>query len=205
MSQKRSPVWIYFEENEANKRYAKCKVCHIQVDRTESRTTKLLFDHLRKWHKDEYKVTEDIQKKKKSNSSIPGNDGESSMNHGSNAGAGSSDCVDIPKTLRTKQERNHAFQLTIPDWTESQKKMPFHSKKALEFHQSVFEMFILDCRPFSMVNDRGFLRLLQKIAPDFEVIAMSFYTAMEEFESYIFSGCLSHLLQQSLGSNIRES
>lgn len=170
MSQKRSVVWMYFEENATNKRYAKCKVCHLQVDRTESRTTKLLFDHLRKWHDDENKVVEDAQKKKKansSNSSIIGNTGESSMNHGSDVGS-SLDVV-IPKSLRSKEERNQAFQLTIPDWTESQNKMPFTSKKALEFHQSVFEMLILDNRPFTMVNDRGFLRHHQKLAPNFEV------------------------------------
>ena len=169
MSQKRSPVWLYFEENEANKRYAKCKVCHIQVDRTESRTTKLLFDHLRKWHKDEYKVTEDVKNKKTANSSINnGNNGECSTSHGSIGGSSDGD-RDVPKALKTKEQRKQAFQLTIPQWTESQNKMPFNSPKALEFHRSTFEMLILDNRPFSMVNDRGFLRLLQKLVPNFDV------------------------------------
>lgn len=181
MSQKRSPCWIYFDEIATNKRFAQCKLCPLQVDRTQSRTTKLLFDHLRRWHSTEFKLI-DPKKKKAANSSMDNNGNnsrpESSNNNGANANAGSSsmnmedddDDFEIPKTLRTKNDRQVAFQRTIPNWIESRTIMPFNSKKAMDFHQSIFEMFVLDNRPFTMANDPGFLRLLQKLAPNFEVI-----------------------------------
>ena len=185
MSKKRSPIWIYFDENTRNGSYADCKVCRIHVYRgsenARNRTTKLLYDHLRKWHKDEYKIVEDINKgktgKKATSSMENGNNAGpstsganagSSIVHGSNTETSIGD--EIPKSLRTKQERHNAFQQTIPEWTESQNKMPFNSKKAQEFHLSIFEMLVLDSRPFSMVNDRGFLRHHQKLVPNFEVI-----------------------------------
>ena len=127
---------------------------------------------------DEYKIVEAKNKPNSSmnnngnnsrsfnNNGATANPGTSSMEHGSN----DDDDVEIPKSLRTKGERSNAFQKTIPNWIESRTIMPFNSKKAMEFHQGVFEMIVLDNHPFTIVNDRGFLRLLQKMAPNFEVI-----------------------------------
>ena len=176
MSQKRSPVWLYYDVNTANKKYATCKVCKLQVSRgsenSRAQTTKMLHEHLKNAHIEEYKIVLDA-----SNKNLVKNDAasaSSSMSNGSVADASIDDgqvagpSIDNKK-LKTKAQRKELFQQTIPDWSESKTMLPLHSKKAQEFHTSVFEMLVVDNRPFSMVNDRGFLRLFQKLVPNIEV------------------------------------
>ena len=175
MSQKRSPLWTYFEVDVSDPKSAICKIC----GKTESRgsndpskmTTHRLNKHLEKFHTKENKIVKDLKAK---------NNNVSSMSHGTNAGntdssidhgssSTSSSMSDDLKSLRTKEQRKAYFQQTIPEWADSNSKLAFNSKKAQEFHRGIFELIVLDCQPFSIVNDRGFLRYNQKLAPNFEV------------------------------------
>ena len=170
MSQRRSPIWLYFEVKTTDISKAVCKLCKYEVSRgsdvPKKMTTKCLDDHLTKVHRDESKLVKDLKKKKSTDDSSMshGSTVESSMESGIIAGSSSS----ITK-LRTKEQRIAAFQTSIPNWVESKTKLPFHSEKAMRFHMSIFEMMMLDCQPFDIVNDRGFLRHHQLLAPNFEV------------------------------------
>ena len=146
MSQRRSPIWLYFEVKTTDISKAVCKLCKYEVSRgsdiPKKMTTKCLDDHLRKVHQKEHKLVEDLKKKKSTdNSSMShGSTAESSMELEKGIIAGSS--CSITK-LRTKEQRIAAFQTSIPNWVESKTKLPFHSEKAMRFHMSIFEMMSL--------------------------------------------------------------
>ena len=176
MSQKRSPIWLYFEEHSSKKRFAVCTICKSLVTRgseiPSKQTTKALWDHLKK-HPKEEKIVSDVKAK---NASVP-----TASIDGANAGSSiDNGRIDEVKALKTKKERHDAFQKTIPDWTESKTKLPFNSPKAQAFHKSVFEFMILDNQPFSIVNNRGFLRHHQMIAPNFELASDKYYRSLLE-------------------------
>ena len=69
MSQKRSPLWVYFDVSATDNSQAKCKLCKppILVFRgnvnPSKMTTKNLHDHLRKWHPEEFKLVTDMNRK----------------------------------------------------------------------------------------------------------------------------------------------
>ena len=78
MSQKRSPLWIYFDVSPTDPSKAKCKLCDVLVSRgnviPKKMTTKNLDDHLRK-HSKEYKIVEDMKKNQNKSSIGHGSDG----------------------------------------------------------------------------------------------------------------------------------
>ena len=178
MSQKRSPLWLYFEVSVTNIRIAICKICGKKESRGSSipknMTTNRLKKHLEKEHPKENAIVEKKQKAKNNNvsSMFHGSNESSSMSEGNNPGfsmnngsGGSSSLTN----LRTKADRKEHFQQTIPEWKESQTKLAFNSQKAQKFHKSIFELIILDDQPFEIVNNRGFLRHHQRLVPNFEV------------------------------------
>ena len=164
MSQKSSPLWAYFDVSATDNSKAKCKLCPTLVSRgnvnPSKMTTKNLNYHLKKDHPVEFKLVEKMRTNKSSNSSI---------SHGSGAESSSSIMEENVKSLRTQQQRTAAFQATIPAWVESQTILPFRSDKAQKIHKSIFEMMMSDCQPFTIVNDPGFLRHHQLLAPNFKV------------------------------------
>ena len=64
---------------------------------------------------------------------------------------------------------------TIPNWVESQSKLEFNSPRAQKIHKGIFEMNILDCQPWTMVNDPGFIRLMNVLEPRFEIASDKYY------------------------------
>ena len=188
MNQKRSPLWLYFEVSVTDIKTAICKICGKKESRGSSipknMTTHCLKKHLEKEHPKENAIVTNKQK----NNNI-------SMSHGSNAGSGTGEnayagpstssmnngsAIESLTSLRSKQERKEYFQQTIKGWQESHTKLALNSPKAQILHRSIFEMIILDDHPFTIVNDRGFLRHHQKTSPNF-VVSYHFHT-MEELE-----------------------
>ena len=176
MSQKRSPLWLYFEVSATDIKTAICKICGQKESRGSTNpklmTTNRLKKHLEKNHPTENKIVEKKQKAKNNN--------VSSMSHGSNEGSSMSQGNNPGSSMnngsggsflsvRTKNDRKNYFQQTITDWKESQTKLAFDSQKAQMFHKSIFELIILDDQPFTIVNNQGFLRHHQRLAPNFEV------------------------------------
>ena len=173
MSKLRSPYWQYFTAHDTNKKAAICNICKAQVSRgsddPKKQTTVGLQRHLKNFHIIQYNAINDKPKKSiKSNfDSVPG-PSTSDQNQ--------------PKIVSTKlknvQERNHASQSTIPNWVESTNKLAFNSDKAQKIHKSIFEFMMIDLRPFSIVNDVGFLRMYQIVAPQFTVASEKYYRSL---------------------------
>ena len=188
MSQKRSPLWDYFEVSVTDIKTAICKICGQSESRgstiPKNMTTNRLKKHLEKNHAKENAIVEKKQKAKNNNVSFMshGSNEGSSMSQGNSPGfsmKNGSSGLSSKTSLRTKDERKQYFQQTITGWQESQTKLTFDSPKAQMLHKSIFEMIILDDQPFTFVNDRGFLRHHQKLAPNFVVSYHLFHT-MEE-------------------------
>lgn len=203
MSKKRSPIWCYFDEIVLDAKHAKCKICKELVTRgshiPSKRTTKALFDHLKKFHEKEHSIVFGLKEAKskvsgnssKNGSSGSGVSGNSSMNESGASGSGvsgkssmngrngvsdkssvngSEECGETKiSNLKSKAERKEAMSATIKDWIESKTKVAFHSPKGQAFHKSIFEMIIMDLQPFSIVNNLGFQRHHQIFLPTFEV------------------------------------
>ena len=71
--------------------------------------------------------------------------------------------------LRTQADRKELLKGTIPGWVESKNKLAFDSVRAKAIHNLIFEMSILDFQPYSIVNDAGFIRLLNYLEPRYEI------------------------------------
>lgn len=180
MKTKRSPVWQYFDECVLDAKHAKCKICKTLVSRgsdiPRKRTPKPLELHLERNHEKEYNIIVKLKKQSKDSmdkviSSMNGSNvaGSSSMNGSNVAGTSSMSGETKIANLRTKKERNDAMSATIVDWIESKTKVNPNSAKAREFDKSVFELVIMDCLPFAIVNNLGFQRHHQKFLPNYEV------------------------------------
>ena len=59
--------------------------------------------------------------------------------------------------LRSKKSREEFVSHTITDWAKPDNKLEFYSAEAQKIHKSIFEMMVMDLRPFTTVNDPGFI------------------------------------------------
>ena len=155
---KKSPIWKYFEPDE-NPSKVKCKLCPEKISRgstdPKKQTTSGMKNHLERNHKKEYDVLyPEPEKKSKSDEE---SDSETQPLK-----------VKISK-LRTQADRRELLKGTIPGWVESKNKLPFDSVRAKNIHRLIFEMNILDFQPFSIVNDAGFIRLMNFLEPRYEI------------------------------------
>ena len=154
---KKSPLWKYYEDDvEPDK--AKCKLCPEKVSRgskePSKQTTHGMKVHLEKHHEKEFnelfKKPEEKIENKESDS-----DDEAIK-------------VQISK-LRTQKDRKQLLKSTIPGWLEAKNKLPFDSLRAKQLHKLIFEMTILDFQPYTIVNDAGFIRLMNFLEPRYEI------------------------------------
>ena len=109
MSSKHSPVWNFFTENGSN---AKCNICKTVLSRGTGGKKTLgngsLFRHLKSRHPTEYR--EVVSNSDKTDvTSTAGTSGVKTTN------------------VRSVNDRKSLFQATIPEWTESKKKLDFNS------------------------------------------------------------------------------
>ena len=164
MASKRVGVWRYFTLCEDDKKYAKCDLCDGKISRSSeigrNATTSGMRQHLKFKHKPEFKILENSSKKRENEEENP-DESEPKL-----------------KNLRSKAERTAAIQSTIPGYIESVTKWSFDSPKAQEIHRKVFEMLVLDTKPWHHVNDLGFNRLMATTSPKFVLASDTYYRNM---------------------------
>ena len=66
----------------------------------------------------------------------------------------------------------------MPGWVDNISKVDSNSEEGLKFHRSIFEMIILDLQPWSIVNNRGFLRHHAVYTPHFDIGSEKYYRSM---------------------------
>ena len=175
MNRPKSRVWDFFKPDEDNKKYAICSLCNAKISRgsdiPKKQTTKAMEHHLNFSHADKFKVS----KPKESET-----ENEPSGSQGLKRAANDDNENAKLFNLRSKKERKTMLFQTIPGWVESQSKLEFNSQRAQKIHKSIFEMNILDKQPWTMVNDPGFIRLLNVLEPRFEIASDKYYREMLE-------------------------
>ena len=151
-----SQVWNHYKPDKNEKKFAICNHCKASVSRgsdiPSKQTTKTMQRHLERQHPEVLECSE-ID----SESETPSENPSEAQNKTSNLkrpASGDSDCVRL-FNLRSKKDRKTMLCHTIPGWIASTNKYEFNSQKAQSLHKSVFEMVVLDCQPFTFVNDPG--------------------------------------------------
>ena len=147
----KNPIWKYFTVLESDKSKAKFNLCSgtysLGSDKPKLRTTTNIRDHLKRKHLNEFlkfnKSLEDskVRKEKRSREI---------------------DTESLPSSVQNKKQKLSIFQQTIPAFIESTKIWDINDPKSLEMHKDVFEFLVEDMHPWSMVEDRGFLRMYKK-------------------------------------------
>ena len=78
-------------------------------------------------------------------------------------------------TATSKKAKQELVRDTIPDWVEIKTKWGFHSIEAEKRHKAIFEEIVMDMRPFSSVNNAGFVRSHAIYHPQFEIASAKYY------------------------------
>ena len=160
MSKKRSEIWRYFSES-SNSRKVTCDLCKVQVsqgaDNGKAKSTTPLTRHLEKSHEKEFAEFQKLKNAKKQKLETE-DDGQTKLFN-----------------CRTKQERKQMLQTSIGESFDRGKVLDFKSDQAQKYHSKVFEMMILDLKPFDIVNNPGFIRLCYAFDRRFELASATYY------------------------------
>ncbi len=158
---KKNPIWDYFQKSLTDPKTANCNRCRasISLGSAEPRrqTATNLVTHLKNRHSADFKV---YQGKKEQNLSGPSGASASSSGQTASSSATTAPLLRQP-SLKESLERSNPW--------------PCDNPRSVELDTAVFNMIVLDCQPFSMVNDRGFGKLMQKAQPRYHVKSDKFY------------------------------
>ena len=136
MSKRRSPVWQYFTAGE-NDRQATCKVCSGKVSRGGQSVKTFSTTNL----------TGHLRK------------------HPAEYKKYEDDKNKTEQQLQESRRSAPLKQLTLQESSSRTKVWESSDPRAIDITTKVAEMISLDCQPFSIVNDVGFIRLLQAAEP----------------------------------------
>ena len=180
MSKKRSPLWNYFKEDEADKTNAICKVgeCKKVISRGKTGTEKSRLSntgmrgHLKSCHKSEY--DELLAKEKEIEAvNISTEVAEADADETENLGA-------QIFNLKSHKKRSTFFQQDLRDMVQAKQCYDVNDPRAKEKHRGILMMIVTDLQPFSIVNDPGFLHFSKLMDPRFTVASDIYYRRLLE-------------------------
>ena len=143
-SRKKSPIWEYFQLTEDTK-YASCKSCDKLIswggDSTKVYNTTHLVNHLKSTHNEAYKEYQQKYTEHQENE------------------------------MKKKQEKELSVskQLSLMEVQDRSRKWDINDARAQQIHKFIMEMIALDNQPFSLVEDIGFVQLLQVLEPRYSL------------------------------------
>lgn len=144
----KSELWKFYEELPDTKKM-KCTLCSSDISRGgvgKTGSTSALKNHLLRKHPNEYQE----------------------INAASTSSSTSSE-----KRVESLPQRK---QLTLIETVDKMKKWDIKDKRAQEIHRLIGEMIVLDNMPFSMVENSGFRRLMQKLASNYNIPSRNFFS-----------------------------
>ena len=176
MSPKSSALWDYFVEKKEDFTFVICKVpdCGKEISRGKTGVPRGglgnfgMKNHL-KSHTEEYAQ---FRKKEKLKAEAVFEKSKAEQE-----ASEVEETVQIFK-LNTHKRRENFFQQTLPDWVDSRNPYDFHDRRSKEKHKGIITMMITDLKPFSMVNDPGFLNFCKMMDPRFTVGSDSYYRGL---------------------------
>ena len=143
-SRKKLPIWEYFQLTEDTK-YASCKSYDKLIswggDSTKVYNTTNLVNHLKSTHNEAYKEYQQKYTEHQENE------------------------------MKKKQEKelSTSKQLLLMEVQDRSRKWDINDARSQPIHKFVMEMIALDNQPFSLVEDIGFVRLLQVLEPRYSL------------------------------------
>ncbi|KAL3116669.1 hypothetical protein niasHT_000747 [Heterodera trifolii] len=152
-----SSWWYYFIRTDET--HVKCNSCEWERVYDSKKGTNSLKCHLEKKHQDKFKEKEEAEKKKRDAENKRKTAREQQPNlfkHGF-----SSSCQTEQQSSRKRQ---HSPIRNFPIF----KKFESGSENEALLEQKISEMIALDYQPFSVVEDEGFTRLLNFLAPGYK-------------------------------------
>lgn len=159
---KRSKVWAFFRDT-GDKSKVKCVVCGVTISRGgvgRKASSSALTNHLKLKHADKFKqLTGNVRQADDNSISAP-----------------------HPSTSTT-QPTISVPQQVLPSITSSQvtieesliTKWKINDPRSVPIHNAITEMIALDNQPISIVEDKGFSRLMNLIKPKYQIPSRNFF------------------------------
>ena len=138
VGRKRSEIWNYFTISVSDEKKAVCHECHEDVARGGDKTNSFNTSNLRKHLKCRHpdKLRELEESEKEAS-----------------------------KKKEAAKEQTGFSQATLEECLEWTRPYPIDHPVAQRITRFIAEMMALDCQPFSVVEDQGFVRLLNHLQP----------------------------------------
>ena len=169
MSKRRSPIWKYFTAGDSD-RQATCNICSASVPRGGQSIKSFTTTNLvghLRKHPTEFKQFEDAK----------------------SAAASSSE----PQAQRSKRFK----QITLEESSSRTKAWEIDDPRALALTTKIGEMIALDCQPLSLVDNVGFIRVIQAAEPRYVLPSRKYITerTIPQIHSRVFSKVKESLLE----------
>ena len=146
MLKKKSPIWDYFTIDDDQTHIAICKECRHKVSRggkdTKSYNTTNLIQHLKANHSEQFKIFQEKATAAK---------------------------AAVEEAIATDDKKSRKRQLTMEDCDDQVKIWDTNDVRSQRITRYIGEMLYLDFRPFSIVEDIGFIRLMKAIEPRYKL------------------------------------
>jgi BED zinc finger len=154
----KSPVWKSFKVDSADTKKAVCNECNARISRgrtsAKTFTTTNLIAHLRSRHAVRYREFEAELSSKGSATSTPSPASVSGL---------------------SKVAVETSVQPTLQQCASMKEVWPIDHPRAQAISAAIGEMMALDCQPFSVVEDEGFRRLMNLVAPRYSLPSRRYF------------------------------
>ena len=147
--QKMSIAWKIFKISDEDQTKAKCQLCHILIARGHKVgyfTTTNMLKHLSTKHSKELQEEKKKQLKEQ----------EQKL---------SKNTLSVASTSKL----NVTKQLTLTETLNRNKIWDINNNKAQKIHKYTAEMIAIDLQPFSVIEDTGFIRLINHLCPNYKL------------------------------------
>ena len=150
VGRKRSEIWNYFSISVSDEKKAVCHECQENVARGGDKTNSFNTSNLQKHLRNRHpdKLRELEESEKEAS-----------------------------KKKAAAKEQTSSSQATLEECLEWTRPYPIDHPVAQRITRFIAEMMALDCQPFSVVEDQGFVRLLNHLQPHYQLPGRKYFSS----------------------------
>ena len=150
-NRKRSNIWTYFTVSVCDDKKAVCGECQETVarggEKSNSFTTSNLRKHLKVHHPEKLRQLEASEKAAAKTAS-----------------------------KENSQNRSSSTVITLEDCLERSRPYPVDHPLARKITRLIDETVVVDCQPFSIVEDEGFVKLVKELQPRYQIPSRKYFS-----------------------------
>ena len=150
VGRKRSKIWNYFSISVSDEKKAVCHECQENVARGGDKTNSFNTSNLRKHLRNRH--PEKLRELKESEK-------------------------EVNKKKAAAKEQTSSSQATLEECLEWTRPYPIDHPVAQRITRFIAEMMALDCQQFSVVEDQGFVRLLNHLQPCYQLPGRKYFSS----------------------------